>query len=337
MTLNRRLLAARRWTPLPAPPNQGRTAATRTLTVTRRLSTGGAGPEDVIFDDDGQVLTGLEDGSVVRIDPATGRRTVVGNTGGRPLGLEPSRDGAVLICDHDKGLLRMSADGSVEVLVDAVAGTPLTLASNVVEAPDGTIWFTVSTRRWDRQHYLGEFLEHSCTGLLVQRDPDGTITVLCDDLKFANGLVLAPDGSHLLFAESAGYRISRYWLTGAKADTVDSFRCNLPGLPDNMSLGSDQLLWVGMVAYRNAMLDSLLPRPGFLRTVVWQLPAALLEKTAPIAWAMAFDLQGRLVHDLRTEDGSYDFVTSVAERDGIVVAGSLRANHVIDIALPGER
>ncbi|WP_281177594.1 hypothetical protein [Kribbia dieselivorans] len=40
----------------------------------------------------------------------------------------------------------MSADGSVEVLVDTIAGTPLTFASNVVEGPDGTIWFTASTR-----------------------------------------------------------------------------------------------------------------------------------------------------------------------------------------------
>jgi sugar lactone lactonase YvrE len=249
MTLNRRLLAPKRWTPPPAPPNQGRTAATRTLTITRRIPTGGRGPEDVIFDDDGQVLTGLDDGSVVRIDLSTGRRTVIGKTGGRPLGLEPSHD-AVLICDHDKGLLRMGADGSVEVLVDTVAGAPLIFASNVVEAPDGTVWFTVSTRRWNSEHYLGEFLGHSCTGLLVQRDPDGTVTVVRDGLKFANGLVLAPDASHLFFAESEGYRVSRYWLSGPKAGTVEPFADNLPGMPDNMSLGSDQLLWVGMVARR---------------------------------------------------------------------------------------
>ena len=156
MTLNRRLLTPKCWTPPQAPPNQGRTAVTRSFTIIRRLPSGGAGPEDVIFDGDGQLLTGLGDGSVVRIEPATGRRTVIGNTGGRPLGLQPSRGGEVLICDHDKGLLRMTADGTVEVLVDTVAGAPLTFASNVVEALDGTIWFTVSTRRWDLEHYLGD-------------------------------------------------------------------------------------------------------------------------------------------------------------------------------------
>jgi sugar lactone lactonase YvrE len=228
----------------------------------------------------------------------------------------------------------MSADGTVDVLVKTVAGTPLIFASNVVEVSNGTIWFTVTSRRWDRHHYLGEFLEHSCTGPLVQRDSDGTVTVLRDDLKFANGVVLAPDASHLLVAESAGYRISRYWINGPKAGTVEPFRSNLPGLPENMSLGSDQLVWVGMVARRKAMLDNLLSQSGLLRTLLWNLPTAMLEKAPPIAWVMAFDLQGRLLHDLRTEDGSYDFVTSVAERDGVIVAGSLRAKDIVHIALP---
>lgn len=115
----------------------------------------------------------------------------------------------------------MHAHGGVEVLANTVAGTRLTFASNVVEASDGTVWFTVSSRRWDSEHFLGDFLEHSCTGLLVQRDPDGTLTVLLDNLKCPNGLVLAPDGSPLVFAESAGYRISRYWLTGTNAGSLE--------------------------------------------------------------------------------------------------------------------
>ncbi len=44
---------------------------------------------------------------------------------------------------------------------------------------------------------------------------------------------------------------------------------------------------------------------------------------------MAFDLDGDLVYDLRTHDGSYHFVTSVAERDGTVVAASLEENDVV--------
>jgi sugar lactone lactonase YvrE len=333
MGLTRRLLKPGRWSPPQAPGDEGRTGATSRLVVARRVATGGHGPEDVVFDEHGGLLAGLSDGSVVRLDLATGSRTVVGNTAGRPLGLEPCRDGSILICDHDRGLLRMSADGAVEVLVDSVAGRPLTFASNVVEASDGTIYFTVSTRRWDLDHYIGDILEHSCTGLLVRRDPDGEVTVLLDELKFGNGLALAPDASHLLFAETGGYRVSRYHLTGPKAGTVEPFAENLAGSPDNISLGSDGLLWVSIPAPRNALLDRLLPLPGFLRTLVWNLPDAIRPKPTPIGWVMAFDLDGRLVHDLRTDDGSYVFVTSVAEHNGTVVAGSLHEDDVAVLAL----
>ncbi|MCX4432181.1 SMP-30/gluconolactonase/LRE family protein [Streptomyces mirabilis] len=334
MSLNRRLISPRRWTPSPAPTDADRTRVTARFTVARRVATGGHGPEDVIFDRQGRLLAGLGDGSVVRLDLATGARTVVGRTRGRPLGLEPSADGSVLVCDHDRGLLRLSADGSVQILVDTVAGRPLTFASNVVEGPDGTIWFTVSTRRWDLEHYLGDIIEHSCTGMLVRRDPDGSVTVLRNDLKFANGLVLAPNASHLLVAETAGYRVSRYWLTGPKTGTVEPFAENLPGLPDNMSLGSDGLVWVSIAAPRNTLLDKLLPLPGFLRLLLWNLPEAIRPKPTPVAWAMAFDLDGRLVHDLRTDDGSYGFVTSVAEHQGTVVAGSLHEDDIAVLALP---
>lgn len=328
MRLNRRMISPRRWTPPAAPENAGRTAATARMVVERRIATGGHGPEDVVFDRDGQVLAGLGDGSVVRLDPATGARSVVGTTGGRPLGLEPCADGGILICDHDRGLLRMSAAGAVEVLVDSIDGRELTFASNVAEGPDGSIWFTVSSLRWDLDHYLGDFIEHSSTGLLVRRDPDGTVTVVRDRLKFANGLVLAPDGSHLLLAETSGYRVSRHWITGPKAGTVEPFADNLPGLPDNMSLGSDGLVWVAIVAPRNQLLDRLLPLPGFLRLAVWNLPDAVRPKPPIVGWVMAFDLSGRLVHDLRTEDGSYGFVTGVAEYQGTVVAGSLEADEI---------
>ncbi|MYR46088.1 SMP-30/gluconolactonase/LRE family protein [Streptomyces sp. SID5910] len=303
--------------------------------VTRRIPTGGHGPEDVAFDPRGRLLTGLADGTILRIDPATGDRTVLGNTQGRPLGLHPSADGTILICDHDRGLLRMSPDGSVDVLVDTVAGHPLTFASNVTEGPDGTVWFTVSTRRWHLDHYLGDVIEHSCTGLLVRRAPDGTVTVLRDDLKFANGLALAPDASHLLLAETTGYRISRYWLTGPKAGTTEPFADNLPGLPDNISLGSDGLLWAAIAAPRNALLDGLLPLPGLLRVLLWNLPDALRPKPTPIAWTMAFDLDGHLVHDLRTDDGSYGFVTSVTEHRGTVAAGSLHEDDLVILRTDG--
>ncbi|MGI5184494.1 SMP-30/gluconolactonase/LRE family protein [Dactylosporangium sp. CA-152071] len=322
----RRWIVPRRWRP-PAARDTGPTGA---FVVARRLATGGHGPEDVMFDVSGVVVTGTGDGRLLRLGPA-GSRMVVADTGGRPLGVQPCPDGSVLVCDHDRGLLRVTADGTVEVLVDTVDGAPLTFASNVVQGADGTIWFTTSTTRWDLEHHLGDMFEHTCTGRLIRRDPDGTVTTLLHDLKFANGLVLVPDGS-LLFAETAGYRIRRHCPDGR----VEPFVENLPGFPDNMSLGSDGLLWVAIAAPRNPLLDRLLPLPGLLRLLAWNLPAALRPKATPIAWVMAFTLDGHLVHDLRTTDGSYGFVTSVAEHAGTVIAGSLTATDVAVLDIPAQ-
>ena len=332
--MTRRLISPLRWTPPVAAPDEGRTAQTAELVVSRRLPTGGHGPEDVVFDDAGRVVTGTDDGRVLLIDPATGARTTLGDTGGRPLGVQPCPDGSVLVCDHDRGLLRVGPDGAVEVLVDAVDGEPLTFASNVVQGADGTIWFTTSTSRWDVDHHLGDVFEHSCTGRLVRRTPDGEVATLVSGLKFANGLVLAPDASHLLLAETSGYRIRRYWLTGPRAGSSDLLVENLPGFPDNMSLGSDGLLWVAVAAPRNALLDRLLPLPGVLRLLVWNLPQALRPEATPVAWVMAFDLDGRLVHDLRSTTASYGFVTAVAERAGTLVISSLHESDVAVVALP---
>lgn len=326
--MSRRLFAPTRWTPPAAPADAGRTAITRDLVISHQLDTGGHGPEDVIFDDRGRVLAGLEGGRIVALDLGSGAVTTLATTGGRPLGLQPCPDGSVLICDHDRGLLRLTERGSVEVLVDTVDGKPLTFASNVVQGPDGTIWFTTSTTRWDLDHYRGDMLEHSSTGRLIRLDPDGVVTTVLTDLDFANGLVLAPDASHLLIAETSGYRILRHWLTGPASGTTRPFVENLPAFPDNMSMGSDGLIWVAMVAPRNALLDRLLPLPGFIRVLIWNLPEAVQPQPAPISWVMAFDLDGRVVHDLRSTDGSYGFVTAVAEHDGTLVLGSLREGTV---------
>ena len=326
--MTRRLISPRRWTPPAAPPDAGRTSATRPLGVVRHLHTGGHGPEDVVFDDRGRVLTGLEDGRIVALDAETGDSTTLGSTGGRPLGLEPCSDGTVLICDHSRGLLRLHEDGEVEVLLDTVDGAPLTFASNVAQDHDGTIWLTTSTSRWDLDHYRGDVFEHSGTGRLIRLAQDGTVTTVLTGLDFANGLVLSPDRSHLLIAETSGYRILRHWLAGEQAGDTEPFVDNLPGFPDNMSMGSDGLLWVAIAAPRNPLLDRLLPLPGILRTLVWNLPEAVQPKATPIAWVMAFTLDGRAVHDLRSSTGSYGFVTAVAERNGMLVLGSLQEDTV---------
>jgi streptogramin lyase len=65
----------------------------------------GEGPEDVVVGSDGLIYTGLLDGRILAVAPKDGAVREVAKTGGRPLGLEATTDGRLLICDSPKGLL----------------------------------------------------------------------------------------------------------------------------------------------------------------------------------------------------------------------------------------
>src|SRR4051794_9180765 len=78
----RRRIRPLRWTPPPAVADAGPTAP---FVVARRLPTGGRGPEDVMFDARGNVVTGTADGRILRLGPVAGQ-IVAADTGGRPLG-----------------------------------------------------------------------------------------------------------------------------------------------------------------------------------------------------------------------------------------------------------
>ncbi|MBF6329457.1 strictosidine synthase family protein [Nocardia transvalensis] len=302
----------------------------------RLLPLPGAGPEDVVVAPDGRVLTGIADGSVLAVDPRDGAVEQIAHTGGRPLGLHAGSDGSLLICDFERGLLRLDKPhGQLEVLVDQVDGQRLPFASNVVEDGEGTIYFSSSTRRYPLDKYTGDFLEHSGTGRLFRRTPDGSVETLLDGLQFANGVVLAPDRSQVLVAETAAYRVARYWLSGPKAGTSDYLVENLPGFPDNMGLGSDGLAWVTLVTPRNPLLDTLLPLPGILRRIVWAIPEQLRPKPAKTAWVQAYDFDGTLAHDLQREGGDYAMVTGVAEQTGTLYLGSLTEPAIAVTYIPG--
>jgi sugar lactone lactonase YvrE len=277
----------------------------------------GDAPEDIVVDADGALWTGLVDGRIVRIDPA-GAVTVVGQTTGRPLGMAVAHDGRLLICTSPGGLLAMDrTTGQTEVLVDAVDFKPLNFCSNVVELPDGTIYFTESTAKFSYAHFKGAIIEARGDGALNRRDPDGTVTTLADHLYFANGLTLTLDGSALVFAETQGRRLSKYWLTGPNAGTVTPLAEHLPAMPDNISTGSDGRIWVAMVTPRNAAADALAPRTPLLRKVVWALPDRLQPQIAPEVYAVAFDPDtGAAVAGVRMKRPDLGVVTGLVEHQG---------------------
>ncbi|MFI9722035.1 hypothetical protein ACIHFE_20625 [Streptomyces sp. NPDC052396] len=83
-----------RWWPPRRPPRSRAPYSRTPLPPVRRLAPAARGPEDVRVDATGLVLTGVQDGPVLGLDPADGRVRMVADTGGRPLGLCPLPDAA---------------------------------------------------------------------------------------------------------------------------------------------------------------------------------------------------------------------------------------------------
>ncbi len=285
------------------------------------------GAEDVLVGPDGTVWTGTEDGALWAFDPATGRTRRVADTGGRPLGLEllgPSMGGDLLVCDAHRGVLRVSpGTGAVEVLVGAVDGTPMKFCNNAAVAADGTIWFSDSSLHFGIEQWKDDFVQDTRTGRLMRRDPDGTVTVVLDGLAFANGVALAADESFVCVAETRRRTVVRHWLTGPRAGERDHLVTDLPGYPDNISRGSDGLIWVTIGSPVDGLVERLGSAPMVVRRAVTKIPERLQPQPKRTIRVQAFAADGRLVHDLDIDHPGFHMVTGVREHEGKVWMGSL--------------
>lgn len=144
----------------------------------------------------------------------------------------------------------------------------------------------------------------------------------------------APDGMSLIVAETAAHRLNRYWLSGPRAGSRETLAGNLPGFPDNISLGSHGLIWVSSASPRNPLLGALLARPPWLRQVLWRVPDRLKPAPERTTWVLGVDLGGTIVHDLRRAGDTYSMVTGVAQRGGTLMLGSMHESAVAVTRIP---
>ena len=306
----------------------------------RAIAVPGMGAEDVLVltsgPDAGAVVTGTEDGSIWRIRDDGRRIDRIAGTGGRPLGIEELSDGLLLVCDATLGLLRVDpATGEVETLLDSIDGRPLLVTNNAAVAADGTIYFSDSSTVHRVEDWKKDFVEDTRTGRLLRLDPDGTVTVLEDGLAFANGVALAADESFVAVAESGAGTVVRHWLTGPRAGTRDFLVPDLPGYPDNISRGTDGLLWVTIASPRTAVIEGVLRSPLCLRRAVSRLPARLQPAPARTVRVQAYDDAGRLVRDVNLDTPDFHMVTGVREHHGRLWLGSLEEPAVAVVDLTG--
>ena len=294
-----------------------------------------AGPEDVAVGPDGFVYASTENGSIVRTS-ADGRTvSEFAATGGRPLGIEFDRAGNLWVANAMLGLQRISPDGRTDTLFDEFGGDPIVYANDLAVATDGKIYLTESSTKFGAADWGGTFaasvldiLEHSGKGRLYEYDPDtDSVRLMLVGINFANGVAISPDQRYLLLAETANYRIWRYWLTGATAGSVEVIIDNLPGFPDNINAGLDGRYWVGLVAPRNALVDRMADTP-FLRSVVQRLPAFARPTAEPSSHLIAIDGAGSVIMNLQDTAAGFPMITGAFEGDDGLYLSSLRGHRI---------
>ena len=323
------------WQPPAAPARSRQSASATPMPAPQVLAVNGFGPEDVVVDEQGRLVTGVVDGRILRLSDEGQRIDQVADTGGRPLGVELLGDGRLLVCDAERGLLAVDpSKGAVESLVAGhalAAGRPLRLCNNAAVARDGAVFFTDSTQRFGLEHYMADLLEHGGTGRLLRRDSSGEVTELLDGLQFANGVALSADESYVAVAETGSYRIQRVWLDTGQSEVLAD---NLPGIPDNLSTGEDGLIWVALATPRNPVLDWAGPRHPLLRKATWALPPAVLTKLETrTTWVIALDDTGAIVRDLQASTPDFHMVTGVRQHNGKLYLSSLKERGIAVIDL----
>lgn len=297
-----------------------------------------AGPEAIAFDGAGRLYTGLEDGRVVSMRDDGSDCRVLANTGGRPLGLALQVDGALIVADARKGLLRIDADGRVEVLAMVAEGVRLGFADDVALDERGRVLLSDASWKFGYGDHARDALEHGARGRLVLHDPAKNLSAtLLAELQFANGVTLGPNGDYVLVSQSTAYAITRYWLKTDRAGTVETFADNLPGFPDNLHFNGRDRVWVALYGPRETMLDALAPVP-FLRAMVARLPRALMPHPPRQAFVLGLDLDGEVVEQYRYGgDGAFAPVTSVVEHAGMLYLGSLEQDAIGRVPLAALR
>jgi sugar lactone lactonase YvrE len=194
-------------------------------------------------------LSDFYDHAVKRFD-MDGNVEVVVEVPTQPSGLGWMPDGRMLIVSMlDRKLLRLEADGTLVEHAD-LSGIATFHVNDMVVDGKGRAY--VGNFGFD----LFEFMrEHGVEGALgepgppraklARVDPDGTVSVAADDLKFPNGTVITPDGRTMILAETLRLQLTAFDIDSDGTLHDRRVWADLGARPpDGICLDADGNVWV---------------------------------------------------------------------------------------------
>ncbi|KAG8657132.1 hypothetical protein MANES_03G041400v8 [Manihot esculenta] len=293
------------------------------------------GPEDVIVDREGLLYTAVRDGWIKRLHKNGSWENWKRIESDSLLGITISKEGALVVCDAEMGLLKVSEDG-VTVLASHVNGSEIRFADEVIEASDGNLYFSVPSTKFGLHDWYLDVLEARPHGQLLKYDPSlNETSILLDGLCFPNGVALSREEDFLVFCETWKFRCLKFWLKGNKKGKTEIFVENLPGGPDNINLAPDGSFWIGLL---QLVQDKL----GFVHTsisskyLVASFPKLVKLVNGVYGKAMVVNVaaDGKITRKFDDADGRVmSFVTSAFEYEDHLYLGSLNTNFIGKIPL----
>lgn len=225
-------------------------------------------------------------------------------------------------------------------------------------AKNGDIYFSDSSE-FPFENGAFSFFSNPSGRLVHYERKGGKVTVLLDNLWFANGVALSPTEDFVLVAETHAARIQRYWLKGEKKGQLEIFIEGLPGIPDNLTPDDDGV-WIALVVSadpENPMLPQALPKLPYVRRFLLRLlhliemPFNFISKTYPnqytkkIAYSIGSftsfsflypdrktivraDWSGKVIGSLHGFDKSLSTISHVMELGDFLYLGSPYADYI---------
>jgi ribose transport system permease protein len=305
------------------------------------------GPEDVILDRKGRVYAGVREGWIIRYSPPNyDKKEWFAHTGGRPLGMAFDRDENLIVCVASMGLYGIRPDGTVFKMTDTAPrnwlrlkdDTRMRLADDLDIAPDGKVYFSELTLRYEVGDWDKDMLECRGNGRVICYDPSTKKTkTILRNMIAPNGICVTHDGQSILIAHTWSCMVDRYYITGPKKGKLEMLIPDLPGLPDNINRASDGNYWVALVGVRTPSYDLAMRLPAFRRRMVKRLSVdEWMYLNMNNGCVLKFNDKGEVLEalwDISME--SHPGVTSIREHKGHLWLGGLHNDRLGYVKLEG--
>jgi ribose transport system permease protein len=303
-------------------------------------------PEDVIFDRADNLYCGTRHGDVMRfLAPDYKKLELFAHIGGQPLGLAFDRRENLYVCVGGMGLYMVAPDGVASKATDETNRSPfsvsgdsrLRLADDLDVAPDGRVFFSEATVRYEMHQWPVDSLESRGNGRIICYDPrtNSTRTII-RGLKFPNGVCTTFDGKSILFAETWGCCVKRYWFDGPRSGQIETVIASLPGYPDNINRASDGNYWLAIVGMRSPAVDLAFEMPGFRRRMSRRVAQdEWLYPNLNTGCVVKFNEKGKILDALWDLKGvNHPMITSMREHKGSLYLGGISNNRIGRYRLP---